>query len=85
VGTALTSISNLSRIIKPMKSARATTCFDFDIAELPILRDIDRRVDLNNVIGLEYLSSGSNSQIYSAVYNNQRVIVKVLFIFSKFQ
>mmetsp|Transcript_34524 Transcript_34524/g.32891 ORF Transcript_34524/g.32891 Transcript_34524/m.32891 type:complete len:387 (-) Transcript_34524:298-1458(-) len=77
-GTALTSISNLSKMIKPMKSARTTTHFDFDIAELPILRNIDRRVDLNNVAGLEYLSSGSNSEIYSAVWDNQRVIVKML-------
>lgn len=76
-GTALTSISNLSRVIKPIKSSRVNTQFDFDVTDLPLLRDIDRRVDLNDVIGLEYLSSGSNSQIYSAVWQGQRVIVKV--------
>jgi hypothetical protein len=47
------------------------------VVDLPLLRDIDRKVDLNDVVGLEYLSTGSNSQIYSAVWNNQRVIVKV--------
>ena len=76
MGSALTSVTGVSRL-KPIKLMRPAKFFDFNIVNLPLLRDINRRVDLNEMVSLEYIAGGSHSQVYSAMWNNQSVIVKV--------
>ena len=76
VGSALTSITGVTRT-RPNKSQRSDKAFDFNIMNLRLLRNINRRVDLNEMVNLEYVTGGSHSQIYSATWQNQPVIVKV--------
>lgn len=76
MGSALTSITGVTRT-KPNKPQRPVKIFDFNIVNLPLLRDINRRVDLNEMVALEYVTGGSHSQIYSAMWHGQSVIVKV--------
>lgn len=76
MGSALTSITGITRT-KPNKPQRPVKIFDFNIINLPLLRDINRRVDLNEMVALEYVTGGSHSQIYSAMWHGQSVIVKV--------
>ena len=76
LGSALTSITGITRT-KPLKPQRPEKTFDFNIIDLPLLRDINRRVDLNEMSSLEYITGGSHSQIYSATWHGQSVIVKV--------
>jgi hypothetical protein len=76
LGSALTSITGITRT-KPLKPQRPEKTFDFNIIDLPLLRDINRRVDLNEMASLEYITGGSHSQIYSATWHGQSVIVKV--------
>ena len=76
MGSALTSITGITRT-KPNKPQRPMKAFDYHITDLPLLRDINRRVDLNEMVALEYVTGGSHSQIYSAMWHGQSVIVKV--------
>lgn len=76
IGSALTSITGITRT-KPNKPQRPLKAFDYHITDLPLLRDINRRVDLNEMVALEYVTGGSHSQIYSAMWHGQSVIVKV--------
>lgn len=85
MGTALTSVTGATHKLKISRSTRLPKYFDFNIIELPLLRNINRRVDLNEMVSLEYVTDGSHSQVYSAVWNNQPVVVKVknILIFAK--
>ena len=76
MGSALTSVTGIGKL-KPMRSIRSLKGFDFSIIDLPLLRNINRRVDLNEMVSLEYVTGGSHSQVYSAMWNNQSVVVKV--------
>ena len=76
MGSALTSVTGITRT-KPNKPQRPLKAFDYHITDLPLLRDINRRVDLNVMVALEYVTGGSHSQIYSAMWHGQSVIVKV--------
>lgn len=76
LGSALTSITGITRT-KATKAHRPESTYDFNIIDLPLLRDINRRVDLNEMASLEYITGGSHSQIYSATWHGQSVIVKV--------
>lgn len=76
IGSALTSITGATRT-RAVKSQRTEKTFDFNIIDLRLLRNINRRVDLNEMLHLEYVTGGSHSQIYSATWQNQSVIVKV--------
>jgi hypothetical protein len=51
--------------------------FNFDIDDLPIKREIDRDVDVDELMDLEYITDGSSSNIFSARWRNEDVIVKV--------
>ena len=53
---------------------------DFSIAlpTFPVLVAIDMNVNLNELASVEYLTEGSNSNIMTAVWRNQPVIVKML-------
>lgn len=79
LGSALTSITGITRT-KVTKAHRPESTYDFNIIDLPLLRDINRRVDLNEMASLEYITGGSHSQIYSATWHGQSVIVKVSFL-----
>jgi serine/threonine protein kinase len=52
--------------------------YSFKISRLEIRRHINRQVDLNDFTNMAYLTEGSNSHIFSAMWNNQPVIVKML-------
>lgn len=51
--------------------------FNFVPKALPILRDIDRNVNLEEMTNVKFVCPGSNSHIFSATWRNQNVIVKV--------
>jgi hypothetical protein len=51
--------------------------FSFNIIELPLRKRLNRQVDLREMTNLEYLTEGSNSHVYTGVWNNQSVIIKV--------
>jgi hypothetical protein len=51
--------------------------FDFPIRDLPIKRNIPRNVSMNEFKNILYLATGSSSNIYSAVWDGQLVIIKV--------
>ena len=51
--------------------------FSFYIDDLPIKRDIDRDVDVDELTDLEFLTDGSSSNIFSARWRDEEVIVKV--------
>ena len=51
--------------------------FDFLHRSLPILRRIDRNVNLEEMSNVKFVCPGSNSHIFSAIWRNQSVIVKV--------
>ena len=78
MGTALTSVTGATHRLKMDRATRSPKYFDFNIIDLSLLRNINRRVDLNEMVSLEYVTDGSHSQVYSAVWNNQQVIVKVI-------
>ena len=80
MGTALTSVTGAAHRLKIDRATRLPKYFDFNIIELSLLRNINRRVDLNEMVSLEYVTDGSHSQVYSAVWNNQQVIVKVIHV-----
>lgn len=82
LGSALTSVTGITKK-KPVKPQRPEKTFDFNIIDLPLLRNINRRVDLNEMVSLEYITGGSHSQIYSATWLGQSVIVKVSHIRSR--
>ena len=52
--------------------------FDFLSGSLPILRRIDRNVNLEEMSNVKFVCPGSNSHIFSAIWRNQSVIVKVM-------
>lgn len=54
--------------------------FSFFIDDLPIKRDISRDVDLEELVDLEYVTEGSSSHIFSAIWRDEQVIVKVMLI-----
>jgi hypothetical protein len=57
--------------------------FDFHICKLPLLRVIDRHVDLKELEGLEFVAEGSHSEVYAATWRGKTVIVKVRFHHTK--
>ena len=52
--------------------------FSFKISNLEIRRDINRQVDLQEFTNMAFLTEGSNSHIFSATWQNQPVIIKML-------
>jgi hypothetical protein len=70
-------VDQLRRSIKEGRS-HARGEFSFFIDDLPIKRDVNRNVDLEELVDLEYITEGSSSHIFSAVWQDQPVIVKVL-------
>ena len=52
--------------------------FSFFIEDLPIRRNIIRDVDLEELVNLEYVTEGSSSHIFSAIWEDEQVIVKVI-------
>lgn len=52
--------------------------FDVLPRSLPILRRIDRNVNLEEMTNVKFVCPGSNSHIFSATWRNQNVIVKVI-------
>lgn len=69
-------VDQLRRSIKEGRS-HARGEFAFFIDDLPIKRDVNRNVDLEELVDLEYITEGSSSHIFSAVWQDQPVIVKV--------
>jgi hypothetical protein len=51
--------------------------FSFNIDKLSVKREINRNVDLNEMTHMSFVTEGSNSHIFSAVWNNRNVIIKV--------
>lgn len=51
--------------------------FSYFIDDLPVKRDISRDVDLEELVDLEYVTEGSSSHIFSAIWREEQVIVKV--------
>ena len=51
--------------------------FNFVANELSLRRNVKSNVDLEEMINVKYLCAGSNSHIFSAIWNGQDVIVKV--------
>lgn len=51
--------------------------FSFYIDDLPVKREIDRDVDVDELMDVEYLTDGSSSTIFSARWRDDEVIVKV--------
>ena len=51
--------------------------FEFTSLALQQRRDIDRRINLDEMGNVKYLCAGSNSHIFSASWQNQNVIIKV--------
>ena len=41
-------------------------------------RNIDRQIDFDEMSNVKYLCAGSNSHIFSAIWHNQNVIIKVI-------
>lgn len=68
-GSALTIPSQL---IANMRS------FDYPINDLPILNGIPANIDSNEFSDVKYLSNGSNSYVYTAIWRNHSVVVKML-------
>ena len=54
--------------------------FSYFIDDIPIKRDILRDVDLEELVDLEYVTEGSSSHIFSAIWRDEPVIVKVSFL-----
>jgi hypothetical protein len=69
-------VDQLRRSIKEGRS-HARGEFSFFIDDLPIKREVNRDVDLEELVDLEYITEGSSSHIFSAVWQDQPVIVKV--------
>lgn len=51
--------------------------FNFIANALSLRRNVQRNVDLEEMINVKYLCAGSNSHIFSAIWEGQNVIVKV--------
>ena len=52
--------------------------FSHHIDDLPVLRNLNGMVDLDEMKDLEYLTEGSHSHIFSAHWKGQPVIIKML-------
>ena len=52
--------------------------FSYYIEDLPIKRNILRDVDLEELVDLEYVTEGSSSHVFSALWMDEQVIVKVI-------
>ena len=55
--------------------------FSFDLAQLAVSRNIARGLHLDDMVGVEYITTGSNSHIFGATWNNQAVVIKVRNVF----
>lgn len=55
--------------------------FSFDLAQLAVSRNIARGLHLDDMVGVEYITTGSNSHIFGATWNNQAVVIKVWNVF----
>jgi hypothetical protein len=73
-GTGLTSVTAFGRILKPQLSLKS---FDYRITDLIMRRTINRSMDLHEMVKLEYIAGGSHSQVFSAVWEDQAVVIKV--------
>ena len=51
---------------------------DFFLCKLDLRHIIDRKVDLNEMTNLEFLTEGSHSEIYGANWHGESVIIKIL-------
>ena len=51
--------------------------FYFVADSLALRRNINRRIDLEEMTNVNYVCAGSNSHIFSATWNNKNVIIKV--------
>ena len=51
--------------------------FSFIPEALALRRNVNRRVDLEEMANVNYVCAGSNSHIFSATWRNQNVIIKV--------
>ena len=71
-----TSRSGLQKPTTKIVSGRDD--FDFSSQALLLRRDIDRQINLEEMANVKYLCAGSNSHIFSATWQNQSVIVKVI-------
>jgi hypothetical protein len=52
--------------------------FNFVVNSLSIRRNVGRQLMLEDLENIKYVCSGSNSLIFSAIWNNQDVVVKVM-------
>ena len=52
--------------------------FDFPLPQLRIFSDIDTCLNSKQLFDVKYLSSGSNSDVYTASWNHQQIVVKML-------
>lgn len=68
-GSATTIPSQLIANMRP---------FDYPINDLPIDNAIPSNIDSSEFSEVKYLSNGSNSYVYTAIWKNQNVVVKML-------
>ena len=71
------NVEELSQSVRSgLSHSRGDFSYSFDNLELKTI--IPRNLTLTDVENLEYLTAGSNSHVFSAIWKNQPVIVKIL-------
>jgi serine/threonine protein kinase len=69
--------ADLMRSVRDGKS-HARGNFSYHIDDMPVLRRINRQVDLDEMVNLEYVTEGCHSHIFSATWKGLPVIIKML-------
>ena len=70
-------VDELKKSIKEGNS-HARGGFSYFIDHLPIRSHINRNVDLDEMLDLEFLTEGSHSHVFSATWKSKPVIIKVI-------